>query len=422
MNKLISFCINTSNDQLNYVKLLFKSLELNLSSPNHEIIVFVDSDNQQTTEWLITQKIKFPNLKILKNKLPIPYGYQRNINEMFLFASNEIVSYIQSDMVICKNYDLEILKHIKPNMVLSSTRIEPPLHGNSGEKITYDFGLTPDTFKFDEFVRFSEDSKKNKFSNYFFAPFTVYKEVWNSIGGHDTMFRRSREDSDILNRLILNGVEIVQTWEALVYHFTCTSSRGVDWFNPNNKIATDRVYFQQKADIIELRRFIKKWGIFSHGNPIDYYYKITANVVINNTNFELLQTIEPYFEKIYVYDKINLIKKYNTNEIANNLLNINNEIWSEYSYMYNECNLNKIELGESTNDDITIKFDLNQINNTNFNNFISNIQHIIHQTEDLGSFEYDIFSVNIRRKNNLINNNIIVKNPPITKKDMYSVI
>ena len=107
MSQLISFCINTAQNELNHVQLLFKSLEQNLSILEHEIIVFVDSDNQGTTEWLLTQKQIFPNLKVLKNELPICYGYARNINEMFKFASNEIISYLQSDMVVCKNYDID---------------------------------------------------------------------------------------------------------------------------------------------------------------------------------------------------------------------------------------------------------------------------------------------------------------------------
>ena len=95
MRQLISFCINTAVNELDYLKLLFKSLQDNLSNLNHEIIVFIDSDNQGTLEWLIEQKTIFPNLKILKNPLPVCYGYARNINEMFKFASNDIVSYLK---------------------------------------------------------------------------------------------------------------------------------------------------------------------------------------------------------------------------------------------------------------------------------------------------------------------------------------
>jgi len=154
---------------------LFRSLEKNLSTTQHEIIVFIDSDNENTFDWLMSQKSIFPNLKILKNNLPICYGYARNINEMFAQASNDIVSYLQSDMVICKDYDTEIVKHLQPNMVLCSTRIEPPLHGSSNTTITSNFGLHPDEFDFDSFNEFASTNKQSKITEYFFAPFTLYK-------------------------------------------------------------------------------------------------------------------------------------------------------------------------------------------------------------------------------------------------------
>ena len=52
----ISFCINTARNELEYIKLLFKSLKDNLKSDEHEIIVFIDSDNEGTFEWLLEQK------------------------------------------------------------------------------------------------------------------------------------------------------------------------------------------------------------------------------------------------------------------------------------------------------------------------------------------------------------------------------
>ena len=121
--QLISFCINTAKNELNHIQLLFKSLQQNLSTLDHEIVVFIDSDNQNTFEWLLTQKQIFSNLKILKNELAIPYGYQRNINEMFLQASHDIVSYLQSDMVVCKDYDLEVLCLKKHGFVLNLAEI-----------------------------------------------------------------------------------------------------------------------------------------------------------------------------------------------------------------------------------------------------------------------------------------------------------
>lgn len=417
----ITFCINTSRNELDNIKLLFKSLQQNLSTLTHEILVFVDSDNEGTTEWLISQKQVFPSLKILKNHLPIPYGYQRNINEMFLQASNEIVSYLQSDMVVCKDYDLEVLKHVKPNMILSSTRIEPPLHPSSGEKHTADFGLDPNIFDLDAFTEYAQTLKKNTITNYFFAPFTLYKNVWNGIGGHDTQFRRSREDSDVLTRLVLNDVEIVQTWEALVYHFTCTSSRGKNWFDKNNTEAQLRAQLQQQADSIELSRFIKKWGKFNHSTNKIKHYNISAK--ITGTNHYSFDTVAGMlFNKISAPD--NLTKPFldrltKQHDIANQLLNISEENWNKYGYMFRQ---ELPQFVDEVEDDIVVEFNIDQINNSNFNEFLVNIQDIISTSiDEEGTYEYDIFKIYVNKLNNVADTKIKVINPTIKEQDLYHI-
>lgn len=420
--QLISFCINTSKNELEYVKLLFKSLRENLTTNCHEIIVFVDSDNQGTFDWLLTQKEEFVDLKILKNQLPICYGYARNINEMFKFASHDIVSYLQSDMVISKDYDKHILKHVKPNMILSSTRIEPPLHGLGSEKHTMNFGLSPSEFKYEEFVKYCEGNYQDRLTSYFFAPFTLYKEVWNSIGGHDTQFRRSREDSDVLNRLILSGVQILQTWEALVYHFTCTSSRGKGWFDKHNKEAQRRALLQQGADMVELRRINRKWGEFSHGHPTQYYYNIHSNIDIDINNLELYKNIETLFSKNFINSQITYEEFITEDEhyLANSLLNFSKEQWEEYSYLYNTERLqDRVSLGEADGD-VVVSFKLSSVNQNTFDNVLSKLQHIIHEVEP-GDYEFEGFTFLIKDKQNIIESKLKVTNPEIKPEHLYQV-
>ena len=421
--KNLSFCINTANNELDYIKLLFKSLKDNLSTLEHEIIVFIDSDNQNTEGWLQSQKNIFPNLKILKNILPLPYGYARNINTMFEYANNDIVSYLQSDMVISKGYDLDILKNIKPNMILSSTRIEPPLHGPGEEKHTMNFGTNPNDFMYEEFIEYCNQNKQSKFTNYFFAPFTCYKEVWNSIGGHDTLFRRSREDSDILNRLILAGNEIVQTWDALVYHFTCTSSRGPDWFNKENKKAQDRAALQQQADRIELARMNRKWGAFSHGKPFNYFYNVTANINIDINNLEAFKAAEQFFNKTYITNKdfYDYYLSIDEHDYANELLKIDKDVWVKYSYLYNQDKKeDRIILGEGEGD-IQVNFNLSDVNQYTFNNLIMNLQHIIHEYEE-GEYEYENFKIVISKKENKIKEKIATRNSQPNPEDTYILL
>lgn len=424
---MITFCINTARNELNYIKLLFRSLEENLSTREHEIIVFVDSDNENTFDWLITQKSLFPNLKILRNNLPICYGYARNINEMFTQASNEIVSYLQSDMVICKDYDLEVIKRLEPNMILCSTRIEPPLHGPSNEVLTSNFGLNPSEFDFDAFVNFANKNKRDKVTEYFFAPFTLYKDVWLAIGGHDTMFRRSREDSDILTRLVLNDVKIIQVWNALVYHFTCTSSRGADWFNNQNAKAQERAQLQQSADIVELGRFITKWGKFNHNLTKLKYYNITGYITGKNLNLADFAIIQSYFYNVFVDDEfiIDLMQEwYDKNHYpANQLLNISDEDWSTYNYMYNNftatSRIKPIRLFDKA--DIIIEFNLSNIISQLYQEFIQNMHDIIDSVDDIGDFEYGPFKITINEKIDRAAQNIIISNPQIKPNHLYTI-
>lgn len=422
----ISFCINTARNEINHIKLLFHSLEQNLSNIDHEIVVFIDSDNQGTFEWLLSQKQTFPNLKILRNNLPIPYGYQRNINELFKQASNPIVSYLQSDMVVCKNYDLEILKRIQPGMILCSTRVEPPLHGNSGEKITHDFGLDPKQFNLKAFTDFAESQKKDDYTEYFFAPFTLYKEVWNSIGGHDTQFRRSREDSDVLTRLVLSGVTITQTWSALVYHFTCTSSRGSNWFDKNNQQAQERAQLQQTADNVEMGRFFKKWGKFSHDTQKVKHYNIVANILGGTLELQKFVNFETFFDSVYVEDTtiVEVVQDYydRLHIVANKLLGISDETWKEYGYLYNTQKASdRIKPLSESAGDVIVEFNLNQVDYTYVPTFIIKLQDVIGEMDDVGTFEYGPFTVTINKIQDRATELIKVTNPEVKQQHLYTI-
>jgi GT2 family glycosyltransferase len=212
---------------------------------------------------LIVAKAEFPNMTIIKNNGD-PVGYAGNINYMFQKAKTDVVSYLQSDMVISLKYDEKLLCHVKENRILCSTRVEPPLHCQNDNAVTFvqRMGFDPSDFKYEDFLRFAEENQdSNKLTNYFFAPFTLYRHLWNDIGGHDVSFKKSREDSDIALRFALKGVEFKQCWDAIVYHFTCTSSRGIEWWKPENQ---ERDKKRMELDHVELDRFVKKWGTFIH--------------------------------------------------------------------------------------------------------------------------------------------------------------
>ena len=163
-----------------------------------------------------------------------------------------------------------------------------------------------------------------------------------------------------------------------------------------------------------MSRINKKWGGFSHGNPNKYYYNINSEINIDNNNFSIFKEISSFFNVNY----INEISFYNEfinqdeHSYANKLLNVSNEHWKEYSYMYNTNNIEDyVNLGDAKGD-IVIKFNLSNVNQNNFNSFIYNLQHIIHEYEP-GEYEYDGFTIIINKKNNIVSDKIKISNPII---------
>ena len=291
----ITFCIPSKNN-LRYLKSSIGSIIEN-SSIQHEIIVFIDSDNDGTEKWLIENNIKYikNDSDILKG---IAYGYNRCIEN----STTDIVCMFHADMYMAKGFDTAILKYLNPKTVVSATRIEPPLHPAGKEKIVHDFGMYPEDFDsnaFNAFVSKSVIKYAEKITKGIFAPWAIYKKDIDSIGMHDDfIFHSYQEDSDIFNRFILNNYNIVQTWEALVYHLTC---RGGQFQDGVQSITTDSAFHQMKSNAA--RNYIRKWGSWIQNDEFQYPIinpKYDIAFVLNNSIDHLLEFLEPWCNRIWV--------------------------------------------------------------------------------------------------------------------------
>lgn len=397
----ISFIINTGVNTLDYVKVLLNSLKENLVGKEHEILIFIDTDNEGTYDYLKSIRGDFHDMNIIRHNLH-QVGYALNSNILVKYAKHNIISYLQSDMVISPNYDVDILSELEPNCILSSTRIEPPLHGESPTTITYNFGTDPNKFDITSFNKYAVTVKSNKTLNYFFAPYTFYRDVWISVGGYDPQFRRSREDSDFVQRCMHNNIKLKQTFKANVYHFTCVSSRGKDWFDKNNKEAQRRVEMQKLADNIELTRFFRKWGGFNHGQtPL---IKYDVDLVINSTtvDYKSIINVEPFVSRVWCNDStiINTLISFYGGEhkLANELFGFTNEEWERSKNFYKSVDFTNI-YNEGEPPSFNVKIVWNGISNT-LPRIVGQLHELIKQY-DVGTYEYDDLTITIENKVNI---------------------
>ena len=388
--KTISF-IQPSRNNLKYLKWSYNSIRKNLGYI-HEICMADDFSNDGTWEWMQEIAEKDKNVKIHRNEGPTRLGhtilYDTLIND---YATNDIVMIYHADMYACPGLDVEINKHIKPGVVVSATRIEPPLHPPGPEKILADYGIEPEEFQEQQFLnhlpRFKQDEGKT--TEGVFAPWAIYKSDFQSIGGHDPLYApQSKEDSDIFNRFQLNGYKFVQTWEGFVYHMTCRGSRFADGAkrNPNGEVfmknrETDEWLTQ---NIRSTRNFIRKWGHFvKHDSLLKPIVppKYDIGFVVKNCDYNMLKELEPWCSTVYV-NPIH-IESYIKDEQVNTIYNLEERVKSLHS--------------EHTND-IIVEFDSSKLTNEN-TNYLCNLSEILSNDEELeeGEFELEIFKVKINR-------------------------
>ncbi len=368
---MITYCIPTKNN-LRYLKNSIKSIK-KYTSLQSEIIVYVDSDNDGTEKWLIENKILYIKNNDIKPK-GIAYGYNRCIE----LSNKDIICMFHADMYMGESFEENILKHLKEKTIVAATRIEPPLHPEGKEKIVKNFGMYPEDFnekEFNDFVKKCLVEYSNKTTKGIFAPWACYKKDIIEIELHDEYFHSYHEDSDIFQRFILNGYNIIQSRDALVYHLTC---RGGQFQDGVEKVTQDAEFHKMKTR--SAGHFIRKWGSWIENN--EYCYPIISKkydigFIVKNCNSQLLCALEPWCSTIYTsLNTEHFIEKIQSDTI----FDINKRI--------------KKESDEKTNR-VLISFDANKLNQENFS-VISNLSKILSDSGEIGTFEYDIFSIEIK--------------------------
>jgi len=221
------------------------------------------------------------------------YGIGRAYDFCIGKSTTDVFMIFHADMILAKDADYEIYKHLKEKTVVCATRIEPPLHPNNGEKILLDAGMYPEDFDEEMFsIQLDRLKTKDKTTEGIFAPWMMNKKEYLEIlGGHDPILHSCREDSDIFNRMDLAGFTFVQTWEGFVYHFTGRGAGSFDGDEERHK------KWKEDMDQSTLA-FIKKWGTnVQHDNfmkPIvSPVYKKSIKII--NPNPTLEKSLKPWF-------------------------------------------------------------------------------------------------------------------------------
>ena len=387
----ITFCI-PSKDNLRYLKSSIASIKKN-SEQENSILVYVDASNDGTLEWLEANSIKY-----LLNKTTTPKGIAYAYNRCIEAAETDVVCMFHADMFMGKGFDTNLVKHLQPKTVIAGTRIEPPLHPEGKEKIVRDFGIYPEDFTeeaFNVFVKQEQEYSKDQVTYGIFAPWACYKSDLLEIGLHDESFHSYQEDSDIFNRMILSGMKCIQSRDALVYHLTC---RGGQFQDGVEQVTKDASFHQMKDSAA--RKYLRKWGSWVKNDEYQHPIippKYNIAYVIKNCTSNILEALEPWCDRIYIDDEIQVLTThYLDKEQKNTSFDLLKRI---YTIGYNDPELEN---------DIVVKFNARDFTNADFS-FLQRLPEIVKDNGDIGQFEFGIFRITINSMTEYQNDLIVCK-------------
>lgn len=378
-----------SYNTLYHLKNTYQSLKK--YAPEVDIIIIDDASEDGTSDWLL-KEVKDDKVQaiISRERKGHTYWYDEGMR----LAKTDIVSILHSDMIIGPGYFENMLKHLQKGKVVCATRIEPPIHPPGKEKIVMNFGDDYDNFMwdaFEEFVIREVSSEKDNTTKGIFAPWMLYKEDHFAIGGHDQRFAPyGYEDSDIFNRWILAGYEMIQSRDSLCYHMTCRGHRwnkGVGIENSDYKTTMDRCR----------REFLRKWGDWIQNDPYQFPIinpKYNIGFIVKNCNSQLLEALEPWCDTIYVDDSSDkaMIDNYITLEAPNTIIDLHQRI-KPY--------------GNEKNNEISISIEGSRFTQQDFQ-IIQQLPQIIKQSGEVGEFQLGNLFINIVQMNEYQNNLISI--------------
>ncbi len=375
---MISFIIPSYNN-LQHLKNVYASIQKH--APQAEVILLDDGSTDGTQDWIQQQDcIKYRSEERVGHTILYDKGIE--------MATNEIVGILHADMILGPNYIQNMIKHLEPGKIVCATRIEPPLHPEGKEKIIRDFGMDFDTLDIDAFEKYVLEVQtefKDQTTKGMFAPWILYKSDFQAIGGHDPLFAPfPYEDSDIFQRWILNGYNLIQSRDSFVYHLTC---RGHRW---NDQVGKDDEYYKivsQKA----AKNYLRKWGSWIKNNEYQHpiiSHKYNIHAIIKNCNEHLLEVLEPWFSCVYIEtDLPEIVYKYYQKEHANTKYDLAARIKLFDKNLFSMDNI-----------DILVEIDGTKFTQNTFN-IIQQLPDIITESGSVGEFELDNLRITITNMN-----------------------
>jgi GT2 family glycosyltransferase len=349
--------------------------------PDTELCFVSYGSTDGTHEWLET---------LTDNNVKYFYSdesktFSDTFNKAAELATKDYVAYLHNDIVLAPGFIENLEKHVSSENVVAYTTIEPPIfadHERPG-KLIYDLGTSLETFNKDalyEFVQIKQKQYADKIESGITFFMCMPRTKLLEIGGMDNLFNPMFcEDDDLIRRWKMLGMKCFTALDAICYHFVSKTSR----FSEEYQTRTQQIELQSN------RNYVRKWGSRSEAP------KYNIAFVVKQCNLELLELLEPWCDRIYIEDDMQVITTHYIDKEQPNT----------------KFDLTKRVLHVGHNDphgenDIVVELDKLRLTNQDFA-YIQQLPAIFHDSGGIGEFQLGnlkltVYSIETYEKN-LIN-------------------
>lgn len=238
-----------------YLDLCLESLDRGQSNDSkNEVIVILDGYGEESKEVLSRYKKTVKVLDLPENK-----GQTYCHNTGVILASNKWILIVNDDNVFPENWDKKLNDVKYGDRVISPNQIEP-MPSIFPRFIIHDFGKTPETFQYDEFIKMTSRDLTPPYNLGVRSLATVDGQTWPLfmqkkwymlLNGIDSGFPSPAvADWDFFFRCELNGLKCIRSHEIIFYHFAGAATKR----NPEQ--ATKHA----EGEMASMEYFKWKWG------------------------------------------------------------------------------------------------------------------------------------------------------------------
>jgi GT2 family glycosyltransferase len=212
-------------NNLEFLKLCIHSIRKN-STFKHQILIHVNEGSDGTLEWVQSEGFDYSHSQ---ENVGICFG----MNALSPLIKTDYILLIDDDNYVAPGWDQYMMDEIKKighnYFAISSTRIEPFPNKDKSAITPVDFGLSPQTFKEEEFLKAYSTYQCDDWSGSCWYPMVIHREIWFLVGGLSIEFSPGiGSDPDFMMKLWQAGVRYFKGLSASrAYHFVSRTTKRV---------------------------------------------------------------------------------------------------------------------------------------------------------------------------------------------------